>query len=58
MIIKYNAKLDIRNTDQLPKGSGAKYLLCIKGIDKELIASQWKRKKPSRLGKQEILVAF
>lgn len=58
MIIPYSRDMDIRNTDQLPRGTGGKYLLCIKGLEGELIASHWKRKKPAKMSKQEVLIVF
>lgn len=50
--------LDIRNLDALPAGTGAKYLLTIKGQRDALIAKQWKRKRPSKLQSNEVLVCF
>ena len=54
--IPYSRDLDIRNVEALPKGTGAKYLVTLKGQGDELIAKQWAKVKPSSLKPDEILV--
>ena len=45
--IDYTPDLDIRNIENLPRGGGCRYLLCISGLTEEvLIAESWHRKKP------------
>ena len=56
--IKYNKSLIIRNTEHLPRGLGLPYLLCIEGQGGELVAKQWKRKKPKKMSSIETLVCF
>lgn len=50
--------LRITNLENLPKGLGCHYLICIEGEDKTLIAKQWKRRQPQTLQPSEILVSF
>lgn len=58
-IIKYTPALDIRNISQLPRGTGAKYLIVIKGPSSDIfIAKRWARKKPKKLSSQELLISF
>ena len=45
-IIPHTKELDIRNIDAIPKGTGARYLEVIKGLDGEFVATQWRRKLP------------
>ena len=43
-VIKYDSKLDIRNTEQLAHGIGAKYLEVITShMPNVYIAKQWRR---------------
>ena len=42
--IPYDPKMKIANLDQLPKGSGARYLEIVDGPDGRLVAKQWRRK--------------
>lgn len=48
---------DIKNLGALPGGINCKYLLTIKGENKDLIAKQWKRKQPA-LSDNEVLIIF
>jgi hypothetical protein len=57
-IIRYTPALRIANTDQLPGGTGAKYLEAMLGHDGELIAVAWRRKKPASLDHGRVLVRF
>ena len=57
-IIKYDKSLDIRNISSLPVGTGAKYLLVIRGQGNEYVAKAWHRKKPKKLGLGEMLIKF
>ncbi|HDO36184.1 MAG TPA: hypothetical protein ENH07_07825 [Nitrospirae bacterium] len=43
-IIPYTKDLDIRNIDALPRGTGARYIEVVKGVDGALVAKQWRRK--------------
>ena len=45
----------LRNTEQLSKGTGARYLECIRGQGEELVAKQWRRKIPKSY---QVLVDF
>ena len=42
-MMQYNKSLKIVNLDQLPLGTGVKYLEVIKGQGEELIAVRWRR---------------
>ena len=55
-IIKYSPSLKVTNLDQLPRGTGAKYLECLRGPDGILIAKQWRRSIPMQ--RYEILIMF
>lgn len=60
-IVGYKPDLDIRNTDHLPRGTGAPYLLCSRGPEGQgnvLIAKRWLRKRPLTLAYGEVLVDF
>ncbi len=54
--IPYSRDLDIRNVEALPRGTGAKYLLTLKGQGDELIAKKWARVKPKSLLPDEVLI--
>jgi len=54
--ISYTPSLDIRNIDALPRGTGARYLVTIRGQGEELVASRWARVIPKRLKANEVLV--
>jgi len=54
--IPYSRDLDIRNVEALPKGTGAKYLVTLKGQGDELIAKKWARVKPKSLLPDEVLI--
>ncbi len=41
--IKYQPDLKIVNLEQLPRGTGCKYLEVIRGQDNTWIAKQWRR---------------
>ena len=56
--IAYANDLDIRNLDALPRGTGAKYLLTIRGEGTALIAKEWRRVEPKALLLNEVLVTF
>jgi hypothetical protein len=57
-IIQYSKAMKITNTAHLSRGTGAKYLLVIKGEDDVLIAKAWKRTLPKRIKSTEILIKF
>jgi N12 class adenine-specific DNA methylase len=54
--IPYTKDLNITNLDQLPKGSGAPFLLAVKGEGDQLVAKQWKRAKPKALEANEVMI--
>jgi hypothetical protein len=57
--IKYNRNLIITNLDQLPRGTGAKYLeVRPDNIHGVLIAVQWRRVVPKQFSSQFALVEF
>ena len=56
-IIAYTPELKILNTDQLPKGKGARYLEVTRGEGDDLVAAQWRR-KPVVSVKGRLLVDF
>lgn len=48
-LVDYHAQLDITNLDQLPTGTGSKYLLVIEGQAMgSYVAKKWLRKLPRR----------
>ena len=49
-VIPYERTMDIRNTEQLARGTGGKFLEVISGEGKSLIAKQWRRKLPKTGG--------
>tara|TARA_Y100001951_G_scaffold69743_1_gene56606 strand:+ start:586 stop:774 length:189 start_codon:yes stop_codon:yes gene_type:complete len=57
-IINYTLKLDIRNTESLPAGIGAKYLEVISGLNGAMIAKQWRRKIPTNATSDQMFIAF
>lgn len=62
-IIQYSPSLRITNTEQLPKGTGANYLLCILGESQELIAVSFHRniesiEKEAKKHYNPIIVSF
>lgn len=56
-IVPYTKELDIRNMEAMSKGTGCRYLLCIRG-ESGYIAKQWKRTPPDKLLKTEFLISF
>jgi hypothetical protein len=60
MTVQYNPGMQITNTSQLPRGTGAKYLEVVEPheTDMPLIAVQWRRTKPKSLPKRHHLVEF
>ncbi len=59
-VVDYSPVMKITNTDQLPKGSGAKYLEVLEPetVGEPLIAMQWRKTKPKSLPKRHQLVRF
>lgn len=64
-ILPYRKDLQIENLEQLPHGTGAKYLQCYvvdeaKGehVIEHLIAMQWRRKQPRGISPNHVLIAF
>ena len=58
-VIKYNPKMKITNTDQLPRGTGCKYLEVLKPhVNGEYIAVQWRRKLNTTRNSMFLLIEF
>jgi len=57
MIIKYTPQLKIINTEQLPHGTGTRYLLALQDKD-TYIAHSWKRIKPDNIPNGYALIDF
>ena len=57
-VVTYNPGMKITNTDQLPRGTGSKYLEVSTVTDGVLIAVQWRRVKPRTLPKGRALIEF
>lgn len=57
-IIQYSKSLKIVNVECLSKGTGCKYLLCILGLNDELVAKQWRRSIPYCLNNIERIIEF
>lgn len=55
--IDYSPSLIIVNTDQLPKGTGAKFLLALKDGER-FIAHSWKRTAPKTIKAGYVLIKF
>jgi len=55
-IIEYNNKLDIRNIQALPKGTGANFLIAIRGKGSDFVAKKWSRVMPSKLEYGEVVI--
>lgn len=54
-IFAYSPRLTITNIEALPRGTGARFLECIKGQEGVLIAKAWRRSEPQAY---EVLVDF
>jgi hypothetical protein len=58
-IVDYHPELKIANTDQLPKGLGAKLMLAVESpYPGEYIAKRWLRKMPENTGRGEVVIRF
>lgn len=56
-VIKYHRNLVITNTMQLPRGTGAKYLLAVRDdLHGVLIAHSWKRVAPKSIPADYVLI--
>jgi hypothetical protein len=59
VVVPYRPALDVRNTDHLPRGTGARYLLCVRGVEPGvLIAKAWCRRMPTTWGYDDVLIDF
>ena len=60
MEIDFTPEVDkrLKNVSALPRGLGAKFLLCIAGEGSDLIAKQWLRKRPQALAPNNVLLCF
>lgn len=58
-MIDYDRSQTITNLEQLPKGTGAKYLECIEGqAYGTYIAAKWRRTPPANLPRGRVLIRF
>lgn len=58
-IVDYCPSLTIRNVEQLPRGTGAKYLECVEGqAYGTYIAAKWRRTLPASLPRGRVLIRF
>lgn len=48
----------IKNIESLPRGTGAKFLICIHGEGTDLVAKRWAKKMPKALANNEAVVTF
>ena len=55
-IIPNSKDLIVKNIGALPRGTGAKYLLAIKGEGNELVAKKWARVAPAKFQSNEVLI--
>lgn len=55
---RYRPDYDIRNLDQLPAGTGARFLVCIEGEGGTLVAKRWARKRNCLNSPAEITLDF
>lgn len=60
MIVDYDpSTTKIRNTDQLPKGTGCRYLLCVTSpIEGEYVAERWLRSMPRSIARGKVVIRF
>ncbi len=56
--IPYNPGMQITNTEQLPKGTGAKYLEVIVPDEGPIVAVAWRKTKPKTLKHVRKLIEF
>ena len=59
MILEYNKTFDIRNTDQLPRGTGCKYLEAL--VDQRngvFIAKRWRRTLSAPIPSGSVIIKF
>lgn len=58
-IIDYCREITITNTEQLPRGLGAKLLLAVKSpYDNEYVAERWLRKMPAAIPSHKVVIRF
>ena len=58
MIVPYTKDLHVTNIEQLPRGTGAKYLIAIRANNDVLIAKSWSRKLPKVIHPNEVIIRF
>ena len=56
-VVAYSPNLNIQNINSLPSGLRCNFLLCIVGVNNEMIAKQWKRNAP-KVKEGEFVVTF
>ncbi len=58
--IPYTPKTKITNTEQLPRGTGCKFLVALIPFDTKdgYIAKQWHRKMPAKTFDYEVVICF
>lgn len=57
-ITPYNPGMQITNLDQLPRGTGGRYLEVLDNKVGPFIAVAWRRTRPKSLPKSHLLLAF
>lgn len=58
-VLPYSREMRIANTDQLPRGTGARYLeVSTAAPEGWLLAVQWRRTKPRTLAAGRALIQF
>lgn len=55
-VVEYSKDLKIVNLEALPHGLNLPYLECIRGLNGELVAKQWRKSIPMQ--RYEVMVAF
>lgn len=59
-VIPYSKEVEsrLRNVGALPHGTGARFLLTIRGEGNELVAREWRRTAPVSIKPTEVLIDF
>ena len=59
--IPYSPTLPVVNLEQLPKGTGCRYLLAFRSDNEKgtvYVAKQWKRRLPKATAPHEVIISF
>lgn len=59
-VIPYSREVEsrLRNVGALPHGTGARFLLTIRGEGNDLVAREWRRTAPVSIKPNEVLIDF